>query len=427
MKYKNVNLGLTGLFIAFLLFCCQHARAHSHHYNYNEDIRHSLYTLPIIDHYGITGELAIDELNRYQRNPESGKITPMVWYEAIIHIPHWVKHARYCDYCSEIPVFENLKAYASPLRVQVKPARHLPEDQITLRTSSDYSYKEFTTSRTSLPRLPKEQSHITKEMMTILLGANPIMLREFDTDSYSRWAWVDNLTGSWFEKQPIKIMAHSNPKVLKINPGDHYRMAIIMDDNNEPEAVLLDDAQGAFRRKSYNYFSPIYYGANAFELLHHGKQSLMFGAGTFSKKTISKMDRLANAAFLGHNLFEFAEHMGHLQVVQKCWKSFNGECSTDASEDKMENGEEYEPDYILGCMDVGNLVSTAGELAYQLPLGPWALLENTFSLGIGIVNLLVSSNQKSLIEGFDNRIDDMINRYFENNQRELYMQYRDML
>lgn len=416
MNHKNHYSGTIVLFVTFLSFFSQPGCAA----HYNQDIRHTLYSLPIIDSYGIAGELTIDELNHYQQNLVTGTITPTVWHEAIINIPHWTKYARCCDYCSEIPFFETLKAYGSSLRVQMKPSPDSPEDKITVLVSSDYAYKEFTTSRTSLPSLPKEQTPIIRQMMTILLGTNPIMLREFDTDSYMRWAWVDNVMGSWFEKQPIKTMPYPNPKVLKINPGDHYRMAIIMDDNNEPEAVLIDDAQGAFRRKFYNYFSFIYYGANAFELVHHAKQSALFSAAAFFSKGISAMNRMANAVFLGHNLFELAEHTGHLQVVQKTWKRF-------AKEDEQEAEEQFEPDYILGTMDLGNLASTTGELVYQLPLGPWILLENSFSLGIGVVNLLVSANQKSLIEGFEDRIDTMTERYFKKNQRELYLQYRGML
>lgn len=423
MKYKINHSGIIVPFIVILSFCCQQAIA----YNYNQDIRHLLYTLPIIDHYGIAGELTIDELNRYEREPVTGQITPMTWYEAIIRVPHWTKHTRYCNYCSEIPLLENLKAYGSSLRVQVKVSPRLPEDKITLTVTSDYSYKEFTTTKTSLPGLPEEQTSAIKQVTTILLGTNPVMLREFNTDSYMGWAWVDNVMGSWFEKQPIKTMAHSNPKVLKINPGDHYRMAIIMDENNEPEAILLDDALGAFRRKVYNCFTPVYYGANAFELMHHARQSLVFGHDALFLKGISAKKRFVNGAFFGHNIFEFTEHAGHLQVVQKAWHHFTKNDTTALPVDEQDTADEFEPDYILGSMDAINLASTTSELIYQLPLGPWVLLENTFSLGIGIVNLLVSANQKTLIEGFDGRIDDMINRYFKENQRELYLKYQQML
>lgn len=423
MNYKNHNPGTVVLLALILSFTFQQVGAN----NLDKDISHSLFTLPIIDNYGIAGELSIDEINRYDTSSASNTITPMLWYEATIRIPHWIKETRYCNYCSEIPLFETLKTYGSRLTMKMKPLSSSSEDEVKLTVSSDYSYKEFTTSISSLPGIPKEQSAIIDQVMTILLATNPIMLREFDTDSYLRWAWVDNTMGSWFEKQPIKTMPHTNPRVLKLNPGDHYRMALIMDENNQPEAIILDDAQGASYRKLYNYLTPVYYGANAFELIHHAKQAMVFGKGTFLQRSLSHAKRLANSVFLGHNLFEFAEHTGHLQVVQKSVQLARNHMSENKEAVDENTEDEFEPDYILGIMDLGNLVSTTGELIYQLPLGPLTLIENSFSLGIGIANLLVSANQKTLIEGYDDRIDQLISRYFEKDQLKLFRNHQKKL
>lgn len=395
--------------------------------NYNNDIRHSVYTLPIIDNYGIAGELSVEELNRYQLNPGNGKVTPRVWYETIIRIPHWTKHTRYCNYCSELPFFENLKASGSSLKTEITDNRSSSsiKDRITLKVTSDYSYKEFTTSKNSFPSLPDQQtSALKKRIITILMGVNPIMLREFDTDSYQRWSWVDDVMGSWFENQPMKAMPHSNPKVLKFNPGDHYRIAIIMGDDNKPEAIILDDAQGAFRRKLYTYLSPLHYAANLFELPHHAREAYDFGAASLSEKGIH---RVTNAIFSARNAFEFSEHVGHLQVVQKSWKHFSRKDANN-TEVGQEGIDEFEPDYILGSLDAGNLVLASGELIYKYgKKGFSSTIPNMFSLGIILTNLIVSMNQQSLVEGYHDRIDKLIQRYFVQSQRQLYLKYREML
>ena len=418
MKHNNHHPGITALLFIVLFFDSQTIVA-----KYNQDIRHSLYTLPVIDHYGIVAELSVDEINRYNRKTPGGFVAPEFWYETIIRVPHWVKHARYCESCSEIPVFASLKAQGSTLKTKILSSPRTPEDKITLEVSSDYSYKAFSTSRLSLPELPDELNQNKRVITALLLGANPIMLREFDTDSYLRWSWVDNTFGSWFENHPMKVMPGTTARILKINPGNHYRIAVIMDEENNPEAILIDDAQGAHLRKLYTYLSPFFYGANAFELAHHAKQAAVFGAVTLGSKGFSMLSRLGHSLFLFHNLFEFVEHAGHLQVVQKGWKYFSDSSRATESESTED---EFEPDYILGSMDAVNLVTTTGELLVQLPLGPLTLLENTLSVSIGMANLLVSANQKILIEGFHDRIDTMIERYFTH-LKPLYLENRSRL
>lgn len=406
MIYKNKVKPLW----TFILLCLFYTYAFaSNKESYNKEL---VYKIPVLDHFGIVGELSLYKISD-QRASHS--------YEIIIKTPSWTKETRYSTY-SEFPIFDHIKKAQSSVRTKItgsnaSEAENTGETTLQLDVKTSYSDKTFITSQNTQPKLPEQLAPIKEELDAIILGANPLMLKEFDTESYSRWSWVDNVFSSEFEQHSIEIVPSPNEKTLKLSLGQHFFMVIIFDENSNPEAVVIDDAQGRFLRDTYFVMVPLFYLQNGHEIPHHILKIGKYLTALSAYKTLSTFT--GQSAALIHNVVELSGHIGHIA------KGAIPYLSTEAHQTKLEDKDEdeYQPNYMLGTVDAWCLLATTAEFLAELNCNPVVVLSNGFSLGAGLANLMVSANQKRYIEPHDQRIDDIVKSYYRI-YKSLYLKYK---
>ena len=196
-------------------------------------------------------------------------------------------------------------------------------------------------------------------------------------------------------------------------------MAILLNEQYSPEAVLLDDRQGRFLRQVSFYGSPLVYAKNLHELVHHAIKILHYNPlRSWTKPDNMRPTTLlqtVGAIWFSHNVIELSEHGAH--IVKPAYQWLSGENNQTNT---------FEPDTMLGTLDLFCLLCTAGELFWEWHAGPLALADNSLSLLTGLANLLESLNLQSVIESNSGRLDEMVARYYSI-YRDLYLQNHSKL
>lgn len=374
----------------------------------------NIYHIPVMDHYSIVATLKLNEVcittahfkNTHEpETTENNYIELKCHMETIIDVPVWALHLhkKYSS-SSEIPVFNHIKTRGGKMSMSYfYPPNNNPQSEHRLEIRTPYFNKTFHTNPKNLPEWPEPLNNQGHELDALMLSLNPLMLKEFNTDSYIIFSWIDNLLGSGFEKQVVTISDYSD-NTIKLKVGEHHSMAMVFDPyTNKPEAILLDDAQGATLRNIYFFASPLVYVSNLHEISHHFYKALKYGTLVFARGAVNFGTRVLQAINSMRNCIELTEHSAHVAMATKNAMSAYG------NETSIEQDNDYEPNYWVGSLDVFNLLCTVGEFIYEWSdLTPLGIADNTIATTTGAVNLLVSSNPKTLIEPYENRVDLMV-------------------
>ena len=411
MKYKK-NFTWQYFYSVLLFGLSFHIYPISANPSGEEGYTQHLYSLPLIDRCGI---VAVIEGKRECPYPESISRSAIIRGEysehqcqSVVEIltPEWSKTAaRYCSPGAEFSLFKTIGQQTNPLRIKSQLKTIETEATHVIEMAGDELTKNYEMPASQYPALPDHAS--SPDIQDIIIALRPQMLEHYDDETSPVTSWRHHLRVSKaLTSEVIEVIEEQNDRgphdhFITMETGDHYIMAIKLDKENQPEAVFLDDMQGAWMRSFLKHSAPAKFAGNSAEFLTHGWKIAEYGINLWQSKAVLAMN---TGKFL-HNAIEMTEHTYHLSTdVRDAWHSYKRIPKSDptALRTNLTTSASTWNDYLPGvpiippwmftigfsALESGNLGMSVYELYSEIHHGKIKIVRNSIGPIIAVINII---------------------------------------
>ena len=411
MKYKK-NIIWSYFYSTLLFGLSAHIYSVSASLSGQEGFTQSLYSIPLIDRCGI---VAVIEGKRECQPPESVSRPAIIrgdqseyQCQSVVEIltPEWSKTAvRYCSPGADFSLFKTIGRQNNPLRITSQLKTIDAESTHVIEMAGEDLTKTYEMPASQFPALPDHASN--PDIQDIIIALRPQMLEHYDDETSLITSWrhrisVSNaLTNEVIERVEEQNDRGPHNRFITMETGDHYIMAVKLDEENQPEAVFLDDMQGAWMRSFLKHSAPVKFIGNSAEFLTHGWKIAEYGINLWKSKAVFAMN---TGKFL-HNAIEMTEHSYHLKTdIHDAWHSYKGipKSNLTALQTNLTIPSSTWSDYLpgmpitpswmftigFGLLEAGNFGMSVYELYSERQHGKMKLIRNVIGPTIAIINIM---------------------------------------
>ena len=353
-----------------------------------------LFRIPVFDAHGIVAELLSLESCDDQTKP--------VCEQSIIlsPAPNQLEPDQLERAISDFPIFDS---FTESLEISFTNATDSNPTYYVNLKNQNHS-KQYSLPKQDIPTLPKNTAHI----IPTVLALRPQMLNDFNTDASKLWSFLNKISfSSELSEEIISVTSfdreendrEESASWINFDMGDDFAMSLKLDYDNQPQVVFIDDEQGRYLRATLNTIDTLAAAGNAAEIYTHSyKISDYWGKLTKSDTWFHK-----NSAYLFHNVAELTEHTAHLSwtAYQRLPTFITGLSNQlgDWTYNQLPSPPAWVwgiPPFALVLLDRYNIVCTGKEFYDELYDEKMIVAINTFSVIVGIYNL-IKSNKPAFI------------------------------